>query len=47
LGGVLVLRPGNRGVAYEYKEKQWGDHAPDADILAAVDVCLEDLKPKL
>ncbi|KAJ1976998.1 hypothetical protein H4R35_002472 [Dimargaris xerosporica] len=33
LGGVFVVRPGDQGVAYEYFEKFFGDHAPMDDML--------------
>lgn len=35
LGGVYVVGPGDQGVVYEYREGEWGDHAPLHDILAA------------
>lgn len=36
LGGVYVLGPGERGVVYEHRESEWGDHAdPEAVVAAA------------
>ena len=36
LGGVLVIGPGETGVVYDYREKEFGDHAPVEEVVAAV-----------
>ncbi|CAG8590121.1 4979_t:CDS:2 [Paraglomus occultum] len=41
LGGLYILRPGNSGIAYEYREKVWGDHAPFAHVMTV----LQQLSP--
>ncbi|KAI9190268.1 hypothetical protein H9P43_001701 [Blastocladiella emersonii ATCC 22665] len=33
LGGLLIVRPGNDGVEYEYPETTFGDHAPLDTVL--------------
>ncbi|CAG8587379.1 5166_t:CDS:2 [Ambispora gerdemannii] len=35
LGGLLILNPGDQGVAFDYREKIMGDHAPLEHVLQA------------
>jgi len=37
LGGLLVMRPGSRGVEYQFQERNFGDSAPVEDVLKAVE----------
>ena len=37
LGGVLVVGPGETGVVYDYREKEFGDHAPVEEVVEAVE----------
>lgn len=37
LGGLFLIGPGSTGILFEYKEKEFGDHANQSDILAAID----------
>jgi hypothetical protein len=34
-GGLFVMKPGSKGVQYQYQERQFGDHAPVDDVLNA------------
>lgn len=34
-GGLVVLRPGDGGVEYVFKEEKYGNHAPWEEVLAA------------
>ncbi|KAJ1989243.1 hypothetical protein H4R33_002136 [Dimargaris cristalligena] len=38
MGGLYIVKPEDRGIAFEYKEKVFGDHAPIDQVLA---VCRE------
>jgi len=35
MGGLLVMKPGNKGVQYQFQERNFGDHAPIEDVIAA------------
>ncbi|CAG8580537.1 13697_t:CDS:2 [Ambispora leptoticha] len=35
LGGLLIMKPGDQGVAFDYHEKTFGDHAPLEHVLQA------------
>jgi len=36
LGGLFVIGPGDQGILYEYRESEFGDHAPLEEVMAAV-----------
>lgn len=36
LGGLFVIGPGEQGILYEYRESEFGDHAPKEEVLAAI-----------
>lgn len=36
LGGVFVVGPGQQGILFEHREKEWGDLANNTDIITAV-----------
>lgn len=35
MGGLLVMKPGDKGVQYQFQERNFGDHAPIEDVIAA------------
>lgn len=36
LGAVLVMGSREQGIIYQYQAKEFGDHAPFPDIIAAI-----------
>ena len=43
--GVFVVGPGEQGIVFEYREGEFGDHAPLEDIKAAVSKMVASQKP--
>ena len=37
MGGLFVIGAGDQGVLFEYREKEWGDHADLKDVVEAVE----------
>jgi len=35
MGGMFVMKPGSKGVQYQFQERNFGDHAPIEEVLAA------------
>ncbi|KAG2178142.1 hypothetical protein INT43_003395 [Umbelopsis isabellina] len=44
MGGLYILHKGNNGVAYEYLEKTFGDHAPTEEVLGACKLASDKVK---
>lgn len=40
MGGLFVVKKGTGEVVYSYQEKNFGDHAPSADVVAAAESAL-------
>lgn len=37
LGGVFVIGPGNQGIIFEHREKEFGDYADTTEVIKAVE----------
>ena len=44
MGGMFVMKPGSQGVQYQFQERNFGDHAPIEDVLAAAKAASEASK---